>query len=466
MKGIFQLKRPKFSWPILLAFGIFFAVAGVLVVYGLLAADYSSTTSGDIISVSGKSIQRIYGPNRYATSAGASRGMYPDPTVVINVVLVSGENWPDAVVAAPLAGSLGAPLLLTAKDSLSSETLAEIVRLNPKNVYIIGSTGAISTTVETAIRNARPAAVISRVAGTDRYQTSFAVANKIKSITGVIPDGTAFFVTGNNYPDALSVGSVAAYKKYPVILVGTTLPSTHLQTINNLGIRRSIVVGGANVVPDAVKNVLPGPLRISGANRYETSINFVEWSRVNIPGMSFSHLGIATGENFPDALVAGVYMATRKNISTPAPGFTILSPYNISPAVSNYISSKKSYISHVYVFGGSNVVSDSTHCTLSGFVGITSPSCAQVSRVQALVNQSIDLCPILAGTTAVFGDAKGYQAITYYTSGRIIVSPTHTATLERIIGHEVLHVYDWRDNGRIDWGESFPTWVKTKCVNY
>lgn len=64
--------------------------------------------------------------------------------------------------------------------------------------------------------------------------------------------------------------------------------------------------------------------------------------------------------------------------------------------------------------------------------------------------------PILSGVTVSFGDARGYQAISYYQSGRIVVSPTHTASLERILNHEVWHIIDWRDNGRIDWGENVP----------
>jgi hypothetical protein len=64
--------------------------------------------------------------------------------------------------------------------------------------------------------------------------------------------------------------------------------------------------------------------------------------------------------------------------------------------------------------------------------------------------------PILAGSTVTFGDAKGYQAICYYQSGRIVISPTHTSSLERIIAHEVGHILDWRDNGVIDWGENIP----------
>ncbi|MDI6843382.1 MAG: hypothetical protein QMC94_03160 [Anaerosomatales bacterium] len=64
--------------------------------------------------------------------------------------------------------------------------------------------------------------------------------------------------------------------------------------------------------------------------------------------------------------------------------------------------------------------------------------------------------PILKGTTVSFGDTKGYQAICYYKSGRIVINPNHTASLSRILNHEVWHIIDWRDNGRIDWGENVP----------
>ncbi len=51
---------------------------------------------------------------------------------------------------------------------------------------------------------------------------------------------------------------------------------------------------------------------------------------------------------------------------------------------------------------------------------------------------------------------KGEQAVSYYTDGEIVISPDHTATLEDIVAHEIWHVIDWRDNGRIDWGEQLP----------
>ena len=83
-------------------------------------------------------------------------------------------------------------------------------------------------------------------------------------------------------------------------------------------------------------------------------------------------------------------------------------------------------------------------------------SSSDAARAKAILAGLVAKYPILQGTTVTMGDARGYQAIALYKSGRIIVSPSHTASLERILNHEVWHVIDWRDNGRIDWGEQVP----------
>ncbi|MCE5204118.1 MAG: hypothetical protein ABFC80_08210 [Coriobacteriales bacterium] len=85
-----------------------------------------------------------------------------------------------------------------------------------------------------------------------------------------------------------------------------------------------------------------------------------------------------------------------------------------------------------------------------------SPRGDELSQAQAILRGLIAKYPILAGSTVSIGDAKGYQAICYYRSGRIVISSTHTASLSRILNHEVWHIIDWRDNGVIDWGENVP----------
>lgn len=82
---------------------------------------------------------------------------------------------------------------------------------------------------------------------------------------------------------------------------------------------------------------------------------------------------------------------------------------------------------------------------------------SELSRARAILRSLIAAHPILAGSTVSIGRTPGgYQAVCYYKSGRILVSPTHTAPLRTIMNHEVWHIIDWRDNGRIDWGEAVP----------
>ena len=63
----------------------------------------------------------------------------------------------------------------------------------------------------------------------------------------------------------------------------------------------------------------------------------------------------------------------------------------------------------------------------------------------------------LEGVTVRMGSTPNHeQAVAYYTQSEIVISPEHSATLEEILAHEVWHVIDWRDNGRLDWGENLP----------
>jgi hypothetical protein len=88
--------------------------------------------------------------------------------------------------------------------------------------------------------------------------------------------------------------------------------------------------------------------------------------------------------------------------------------------------------------------------------GSSSGATGEQAEAEAILKDLIKQHPILEGSTVSFGDAKGYQAICYYMSGRIVISPSHTASLGTILNHEIWHIIDWRDNGRIDWGENVP----------
>ncbi len=76
---------------------------------------------------------------------------------------------------------------------------------------------------------------------------------------------------------------------------------------------------------------------------------------------------------------------------------------------------------------------------------------------QALLDSLKSTYRLLDGVTIRMGATpRGEQAISYYGDGEIVVNPRHTADLDKIVGHEIWHIIDWRDNGRIDWGEAVP----------
>lgn len=81
---------------------------------------------------------------------------------------------------------------------------------------------------------------------------------------------------------------------------------------------------------------------------------------------------------------------------------------------------------------------------------------ASPTKAAEILKKQIAKYPILEGATVEYGDAKGHQAICYYSSGRIIIDRRHKAPLKKIIGHEIWHIIDWRNNGKIDWGENVP----------
>lgn len=72
---------------------------------------------------------------------------------------------------------------------------------------------------------------------------------------------------------------------------------------------------------------------------------------------------------------------------------------------------------------------------------------------QVVANEEGDAWAILAsygleGVSLSFGETYGYEAISYYKSGHIVISPTHTYSLSTLIAHEVNHIIAWRQSGK------------------
>jgi len=189
--------------------------------------------------------QRIAGDNRYATAARVSADTFAPGVPVVYVA--TGTGFPDALSGVAAAGSNGGPILLVGSDQIPSETAAELSRLRPGRIVVLGGTGVVSNTVAAALVPYATSGV-TRLAGADRYST--AVAITAATFSG---GSTVFIATGVNFPDALGGGPVAGGLPGPLLLVpGTSVPSSVANELRRLNPETVIILGGTGVVSAGV----------------------------------------------------------------------------------------------------------------------------------------------------------------------------------------------------------------------
>ncbi|WP_192498699.1 cell wall-binding repeat-containing protein [Ornithinimicrobium pratense] len=95
-------------------------------------------------------VTRIAGGNRYGTAVAISQIHDADVPVVY---IASGENYPDALAGSALAGHEGVPVLLTRQANLANSTAAELERLNPERIVVLGGQVAVSENVVNQIED-------------------------------------------------------------------------------------------------------------------------------------------------------------------------------------------------------------------------------------------------------------------------------------------------------------------------
>ena len=289
-------------------------------------------------SVYASSTKRLAGETRYETSVSIAQDGWQQSDYAI---LAYGENYPDALSAAPLAKKYDAPVLLTSGNNLPSVTKQILTDLQVKNVFIIGGTGVIPISIDNELQ--LMGITPTRIAGLDRYETSILIAQRLSSPSELI------VATGEDYPDALSIAPVAGAKQIPIILVPKgALPDSAKNYISTLTVHKTYVIGDSSIIEESVAKQFPNPERIVGADKYQRNIAINKRFESDF---NSGRLCIATGEGFADALSGVAYAA---KISAP-----IILVRNASPIVTkDYYQQRLIYSDSIHVFGGSGVVSD------------------------------------------------------------------------------------------------------------
>lgn len=265
---------------------------------------------------------RVSGSDRFATAVAASKAHFPKTASI--VFLANGLNFADALSASAAAAHKGGPLLLTSPSSLPASTLAELKRLKPKTVVVVGGTGAVSNAVASKVKAL--GAKVTRLAGKDRFATSRAVANAEFSTSDY-----AYIANGLAFPDALAASGAAGAKGAPVILVNGKAKAVDAETLNTLKklkVYTTYVAGGTGAVSSGIESSLKtakyGVWRAGGSDRYATSEELAE----TVSNYASSSAVIATGTGFADGLVAGSYAAGKSPV--------LLSQPNCIPSATAY----------------------------------------------------------------------------------------------------------------------------------
>jgi len=140
---------------------------------------------------------------------------------VSRVYIATGANFPDALAGGPAGVVHNAPILLVRQNAVPAETAAELARLNPGGIVVLGGPAVVSSSVVTELESMISGCVL-RYWGANRYATAVAVSEAVFA-TGA---DTVFVVTGVNFPDAVAAGPVAGTLDAPILLVtGTSVPS-------------------------------------------------------------------------------------------------------------------------------------------------------------------------------------------------------------------------------------------------
>lgn len=272
---------------------------------------------------------KLAGSDRAATAVEVSKERFGYKEAD-SVVVVGANALIDGLSAAPLAAAKNAPVLIAGKNGLDNGSLAEIERackdLSNKTVYIVGGENSVSYAAKKQLED-KFGAVVVRLAGDDRYDTSLEVDHRL------VKDGqastTRFVVGGNGAADAMSASAVAAKKTAgkvsPILVVKKDGIKATTRTYLAGKVAQAYVVGGTStastqVFKDIEKVISVTPAgyntlnnkvkRLSGDDRYATNLAVINEFYANPKA---NGLAVVSGKTqyLVDAQTAGAFAADR-----------------------------------------------------------------------------------------------------------------------------------------------------------
>jgi len=194
------------------------------------------------LKTAGFSVKRYSGVNRFGTNlAILKKTKKSDELIVVN-----GMDYADALTVS----STKKPVLMVNK-SLTKDQKSFLKSQSYKNIYIVGGTRAIPTSVEKDLKS-YASEKVKRIYGKSKWETT------VKAAEEFFPNAKSIALAyGKNWPDALSGSAIAGAYNAPMVLVANDNWKYAHNFVVDKKIKRSISFGGQLVVPDkTVSNIM------------------------------------------------------------------------------------------------------------------------------------------------------------------------------------------------------------------
>ena len=406
------------------------------------------------------SVDELKGKNREHTAIKISEKGWTSAT---NAVIINGyEGLVDALTATPYAKAKNAPILITKKDALPSETKTRLTQLGVKNVDIVGGNGVISEAVVNELKAMN--ITVNRISGKTRYKTAAAVADAMDNISNVTKVAVVNGATG--LPDAVSVAVPAAYNNMPILLSD---PNKGIEDskdfLKEQTISKSYVVGGSGAVSDTVMNSLPGSKeRLGGKGRQGTNAKVIEefYTSSSLNNVYVAKSGqVQKEDEVVDALSVGV-LAAKEN----AP--VVIVGNGLDTAQKSLLEGKK-FTKITKVGGGIPTAS------IEAIKATQADPEAKVTTVSMVDYKTIkikgtELNRLNASNVSIAGNSvKSYSANSNGTEATVVFNNafsngTNTVTIKSNLGNTTTHTFTY--SSQISSVEATTKEVKTSGIQY
>ncbi len=230
------------------------------------------------------------------------------------VVVANGDDYMAATSSAVLAAAHAGPVLLTPADSLDPRVLAELKRLGPGLIFVVGTDAAVAAGIAGAFPAVAAAGRVVMLRGADGPETAGLVAAQMV-IQGAGGGGVVLVSSDQDSAPrgcAVAASGLAAAKGWPLLFVPTRgkLSGVIADVVGTLEPKTVV-----KVQTSAEVGVVAEVVSLEGDDRYQVGARIAEYA--SSVGLSFAHTVVVGGsdELSTQGFAVGAYLARNKGVA-------------------------------------------------------------------------------------------------------------------------------------------------------